>query len=131
MPQLQSLAIVDRAATPVTHTFLPRDIVNGVATVIESNGVPIGDNRIEVLLKKVGTRYKGEVRLSMPVVQTETINGVSRPTVVRTNYANVVVSFDERSTEQERTDCVGLIYSSLQTSKTLVHDTLVKLQSVY
>lgn len=62
---------------------------------------------------------------------TETINGVSRPVVVRTAYANLSVTFDEKSTEQERNDAIGLMASALATGKVLVNDTLVKLEGVY
>lgn len=132
MPQLQSIVLTDRTpVTPVNFTFDPRDIDKGVGAVINSSGVPIGDKRLTVSMKKTGTRYKGELRLTLPVIATETINGVSRPVVIRTSYVTLDVTFDEKSTEQERNDAIGMMYSALATSKTLVNDTLVKLQGVY
>lgn len=135
MPQLASIVLTDRATTPVNHTFQPRDIVAGVAEVVESTGVPIGDNSLTVSLKKPGAngspRYKGVLKLVLPIVQTQTVNGVSTPVVVRTSYATVEFSFDKTSTEQERKDAVGMIQSALDPSKALVNDSLVKLQGVY
>lgn len=132
MPQLQNLVLTDRTpVTPVDHTFTPRDITAGVGAVVENSGVPVGESRVTVSQKKTGTKHAGEIRLSIPVVQTEDINGIERPVVVRTAYVTVKTSFDQDSTEQERTDAIGMMASALGTGKTLVHDALVKLQGVY
>lgn len=131
MPQLQTLAIADGETTPVTHTFVPRDIVNGVGTVVEAGATPIGENRISISMKKSGTRYKGELRLTMPVVATETVNGIARPTVIRTAYVALSVSFDEKSTTQERKNATALIAQALNPNRVLVNDALVGLQGVY
>lgn len=132
MPQLQSLVLTDRASTPVNHTFAPRDIVAGVGTVVESSGVPIGDNRVTVSLHRTpSNRYKATVKGTFPIVQNETINGVTRPVVVRTSFVECTFSFDQSSTLQERNDVVGMFSSAFATTKTLVNDTVVKLEGVY
>jgi len=132
MPQLQNLVLTDRAATPVNHTFTPINIdANGVGVVAETGGVPIGEAKYTLQNRRVNGRFKVQLKLSVPVVQTQTINGVSTPTVVRTAYVDSVFTFDSTSTEQERKDLVGLFQSSLDSSKTLVNDTVVKLQGVY
>jgi hypothetical protein len=132
MPQLQNLVLTDRAATPVNHTFLPRDIADGVGTVVESSGVPIGDNRFSVTMRRTAEgRYKSTLKGVFPIVQTQTINGISTPVVVRTAYADITFSFDGSSTEQERKDVVGMMASSLGASQVLVNDTVVKNQGVY
>ncbi len=132
MPQLQNLVLTDRAATPVNHTFTPRDIVQGVGTVVESTGVPIGDGRVSVSLRQTAEgRYKASLRGSFPIVQNQTVNGVVLPVVVRTGYADVTFTFDKSSTEQERKDVVGMLMSALDPAKVLVNDTVVKLQGVY
>lgn len=132
MPQLQSVVLTDRTTpTPVNLTFVPRDIADGVGSVVNANGTPIGEKRMSVSMKKRNARYHGEVRLVLPVVATETINGVSKPVVVRTAYVTLTATFDEKSTEQERTDAIGLMASGLATGKVLVNDALVKLEGVY
>lgn len=130
MPQLQNVVLTDRAGTPVNHTFVPRDIVSGVATVVEFSGVPIGESRLTLSLRRAA-KYKGRMVLTVPVVQTETINGITSPKVVRTAIAEVNFTFDPTSTEQERKDLIGMLESALGSSKTLVNDTYVKLQNVY
>lgn len=132
MPQLQNLVLADRAATPVNHTFTPRDIVGGVGTVEESSGVPIGSNSYSVSLRKTPAgAYKATLKGRFPIVQTQTVNGVSTPTVVRTSYAEFEFSFDSTSTEQERKDVVGMMADSLSSGKVLTNDLLTKLQGVY
>lgn len=131
MPQLQNLVLTDRATTPVNHTFIPRDIVDGIATVVESSGVPVGENRATLSLRRTTGKVKGRLVLTMPIVQTETINGVSKPTVVRQSIADLQLSFDATSTEDERKNLLGMLESALGASKTLVNDTFVKLQNVY
>lgn len=134
MPQLQSLVLTDRKATPVNHTFLPSNInKDGVATVVESNGgIPIGDNRVSLsTVRNSNGRIKATLKFVFPTVLTETINGVSRPTVVRTAYAELTTNFDQTSSEAERNDIMGMVASALAVSKPLVHDTLVKLEGVY
>lgn len=132
MPQLQNLVLTDRASTPVAHTFTPRDIQGNVATVVETSGVPVGDSRYSLSLTKTQNgRYKAVAKLAVPVVQNQTINGVTSPTVVRTGYVEATFTFESGSTEQERKNLVGMFYSSLSPSATLVNDTLTKLQGVY
>lgn len=131
MPQMNNLVLTDRAATPVNHTFVPRDIVGAVATLTESTGVPIGDNRFSMSLNRTNTgRTKVSVKLAVPIVQDQTINGITSPTVVRTGYAELTLSFDNTSTEQERKNVVGMFQSALDSGK-WSNDVLTKLQAVY
>jgi len=132
MPQLQNLVLTDRAATPVSHTFTPINIdTNGVGTVAETGTVPIGEPKFSIQNKRVNGRFKVTLKLSVPVVQTQTINGISTPTVVRTAYVDATFTFDGTASEQERKDIVGMFQSSLDPAKVLVNDTLIKLQGVY
>lgn len=133
MPQLQNLVLTDRATpTPVDHTFIPREITNGVGTVVASNGVPVGDKVITVSLRRTPQdRYKAVIKGRFPITQDQTIGSVTVPVVVRTANVELTFSFDATSTEQERTDVVGMLVDALGTGSTLIHDTVVKLQGVY
>lgn len=132
MPSLQNAVLTDRAATPVNLTFVPRDIVNNVGTVVNSTGVPLADKRLTISLNKTTQgNYKARLQLAVPIVQDMTINGMVTPTVTRTAYADVLFTFSSTSTEQERKDVVGMIQSALAPSNILINDTAVKLQGVY
>ncbi|DAD52508.1 coat protein [ssRNA phage SRR5467091_5] len=131
MPLLQTTVLADRETAPVNHTFVPRDVKDGRGVVVNSTGVPIGDERLTVSMKEATSRYNGEVKLVLPVVQNETINGVVRPTVVRTAYVTMNFSFDKSSTLQERKNAVGLAAAALATNKPLINDALINLESVW
>lgn len=132
MPQLQNLVLKDRQTTPVDHTFIPRDVRQNVGTVVESNGVPVGNSRYSVSLRQTPSgNYKAELKLAVPIVVTQTVNGVSTPVVARTSYVDAVFTFDKTSTEAERNNAVGMFADSLAPSKVLVNDLVVKLQGVY
>lgn len=135
MPQLQTLVLKDRTSpTPVDHTFVPRDIIQpgSIGVVVASSGTPIGDKRLQVSCRKLPSgKFKAELRLIVPVVQDETVNGITNPKVVRTGYADVTFTFDGKSLPQERKDIVGFLESALGASKTLVNETIVDLHGVY
>jgi hypothetical protein len=50
----------------------------------------------------------------VPVVQDTVVNGVSKPAVVRTSYADLTFTFDGTSTADERSDVLWYAYSFLE-----------------
>lgn len=131
MPAIQNVVLTDRAATPVAHTFTPRDVKDGTGLVVSSAGVPIGERKLTVSMRKSGSKYKGRLTLSVPIVVDETINGVVSPKVARVAVASLDVTFDERSSTLERTNLIGMVADALGTGKVLVHKALVDLEGVY
>lgn len=131
MPQLQSVVLTDRMPTPVNHTFLPRDIQNGVATVVSSTGVVVAEKRLTLSLRRTGTKIKGRMIIAVPETQNQEVNGIVSPVAVRTAIADVQFTFDNGSTTQERKNLIGFLASALDASKTLVNDTFVELQGIY
>nr|APG77178.1 hypothetical protein [Shahe levi-like virus 2] len=132
MPAIQSIVLTDRETTPINHTFIPRNVTSdGIGETYESKGVPIGEPTFKVSLRKTNAGYKGTLKLQVPVVQDQVINGITAPIVVRTSYVTCEFSFDKESSLQERNNVVGMIASSLDKSKVLVNDVLVKLEHVY
>lgn len=132
MPQLQNLVLLDRAATPVSHTFVPRGISrDGVATVVKNDGTLASEQRVTIATRRNNGNVKTRIVISRPVAMTETINGVSNPKIVRTAYADVTFTFSLSSSEQERNDLVGMLADALGTSKSLINDSVVKGQDIY
>lgn len=132
MPQLANLVVADQAATPVNHTFTPAGIQGNVATLVESTGVPVGDNKVTIGWSTTSSgRRKSSIKLVLPIVQTQTINGVSTPVVVRVAYGNIEFAFDQTSTEQERKDAVAMARNALAQAQTVVYDTVTKCQGIY
>lgn len=132
MPQLTNLVLTDRKATPVAHTLVPINLdKNGVAYVAETTGVPVADIGMSISTRRVNDRIKSRLVITVPVVQTETINGISKPKVVRSSVTAVDFTFSRESSEAERNDVVGMLASALETSKVLVNDAIVKAQGIY
>lgn len=132
MASIQNLVLTDRETTPVDHTFTPREVMGNVGTVQESTGVKVGDKTYSISVRKTPSGvYKAVLKLVVPVVVTETINGVSVPKVARTSYVSCEWSFDKESTVQERKNVVGMFADSLDASQTIVNDALVNLNPVY
>lgn len=127
-----NLVITDRAGTPVAHTYSPDgDDTNGVHIWSEKTSVPAGNPRFTARLASSNGKYRPSLRLQVPVTQTQTINGVDSPVIVRTAYANVDFVFDSLSSVQERKDIVGMIADALSASQTQLNDLLVNLSDVY
>ena len=132
MPQLTNLVLTDRKATPVAHTLVPVNIdKNGVAYVAESTGVPVADITLSISTRRVNDKIKSRMVLTAPVVQTEVINGISKPKAIRSAVAAVDFTFSRESTEGERNDVVGMIADALGSAKVLVNDAIVKAQGIY
>lgn len=112
---MQFAPVVLKDAAAADHTFAPRDITTGVATFVESTGVPIADKRLSHSQSRTATtsRTKIGMKLALPVVQDVVVNGVSRPTVVRTGYADATFTFDATSNASERNDLRILFANAL------------------
>jgi hypothetical protein len=133
MPHLTSTVLTDRAATPVAHTFEPDDKVGNVGFLVESDGVPIGNSKLSVSLRKTQEgRRKAEVKLVIPVTDTVTgEDGVEKLVVLRTNSATLLFDYAPTSTLAERNNLVGMLADALEPEKVVINDTVVKLQGVY
>lgn len=128
-----ALVVSDRAATPVAHTFTPDgDDTNGVAVFVEKTGLAIGDKKATLSLRRSNDKIRPSIRFAIPVVVTQTINGVSQSVVDRTAYAELNFTFDAGSTPQERKDIVGFLYNSLApTGQTMVNDMIVNYENIW
>lgn len=129
-----NLVVNDRTSpTPVAHTFSPDgDDANGVHVFSEKTTVPAGNPRFTASLSQTKSgRYTPKLKLSVPITQTQTINGVSSPVVVRTAYIEVSANFDALSSTQERADAVGLMANAMATAQTQINDLLINLSDIY
>lgn len=133
MPALASIGLVDRQATPVTHTFEPVNIKGDVATYrcYDDEGVPLGDKILSVSARETENRINGTLKLSVPVLTSVTGDSGTSYTVARVARVTVTTSFDKESTEQERNDAVGFIYRALQHNEDQVHEVFVENKRAY
>lgn len=127
-----SVVINDRAATPVAHTYSPDgDDKNGVHLFSEKTGVPVSNPKLTASFKGVNGKLKPVLRLSIPITQTQTINGISTPVVVRTAYVELSASFDATSTQQERKDAIGLMANAMAAAQTMLNPFLVDGEDIW
>lgn len=117
MPQITSFTLADRAATPVNHTFVPAGESNGVVTSVERGSTALENKKITQSNREVkragGAKYKGRYTITVPIVQTQTVNGISMPVVVRTHRVDFNVEIDGGGTDQEIKDILGFAYGKL------------------
>lgn len=131
MPQLSSIAL-QRASTKKSVAFNPVDITSqGVGRLATSDGVPVGESRIGISNRFTNDRYRLKLTLAVPVVQTETVNGISRPKVVRTAFADVEFNFSNESDGIERLDVVEYVAGLLASTQTSIRKVLVDLENIY
>lgn len=127
-----NLVLTDRSATPVAHTFTPDgDDANGVHIFTTKSGVPAEAKRFTASLRNGNGKYRASLKLAVPITQTQTINGVSNPVVVRTGYAEINFTFDSLSSAEERANLVGMLRDALDESQTQIDDLLVDLSDIY
>jgi len=114
MPAIASVSVSD-GTNP--HVFTPRGVDNsGLATLVKSSGVPIADERLTVQRSRTANgREKATFKFVIPTVVTETVNGVSRPSVQRTAYVDISFAFDGTSSEAERNVARQLVYYLMAT----------------
>lgn len=132
MPQLNPLVLKDAASTPADHTFKPRDSAGGVSTLVETAGIPLGESRITMSQNRSNNgRVRVIVKLAIPVVQDALIAGVTKPTVVRTSYADITFNFDGSSSTRERADIVAYVNSLTAKTQSMAQSVLVDLEGLY
>lgn len=132
MPTLANVVLTDRAGTPVNHTFTPLGREGDGARYSKVGASPVGDYNFSVLPRKTPTgRKKVDIALSLPVLTTETINGVSNYIVIRTSRVKISFDLDAAATDQEKKDLVGMIQSALAVGITQVNDVVIKGEMIW
>lgn len=122
-----NLTINDGQAVPVAHTFVAQGVdSNGVAQWIEKTaGSFIGFLRLTMSAKvppaSTGRPLVHELRLVIPTVVTETINGVSTQKQVRSILATAKFVVPSDSTLAERKDACNFVANTLRDTATGGH----------
>jgi len=128
------LVLKDGRETPGTVEFKPRSTEGGVTTFVSNPGVPLAERRITYSQNRTATGcVKITSKLVWPIVQNVTVDGVSRPTVVRTAYADITLNFDGGSSVAEREDVSSFASQMvhLWQQYPLVYDYVVGLNGFY
>jgi hypothetical protein len=132
MPTASAIVLTDGAA--VDHTFTPegRD-ANGVTNFKKTTGVPLGDEKLSINQSKTAQgRRKVSIRMQLPILADAAgEDGVTRPTIVRTAFADVTLSFDATSSITERKNLRYMIADLFGAGQTLSEAVIDNLEALY
>lgn len=132
MPALTPITLTDRSAAD--HVFSPRmEEENGVMRFSkpDASGVPSGQSHLRISVREAPANIRVRLKLEVPTVVTETVNGVDNPKVARTAMADVTFTFAKLSTTAERELVVGLLADALASSQTEIDSVITDLESFY
>lgn len=113
---MANLALVDKAATPVTHQFTPAPTANGLARWVDkehNGGIAIGYAHVSYRIKEPvngNGLFRHTLDLSFPKVDSTV---PARPVLVGISRAKVEFTFPDILNDQERKDIVNLVYTAL------------------
>lgn len=110
MPQVIQITLND-GSTDVP--FAPNGVNGNIGTWINGNGVIIGNKVLSASTRLTPLRRKITIKLSVPVVQDEVINGISNPVSKRVAYATVEFDFAKQAVTADRTALRSMIASAL------------------
>ena len=137
MAAIATITVPDAAGTPVNHNFVPSRIEGDTASYVEQSATsstgfwPLTVTQRAPLTGQKDRVFRTKINLAIPRVVQETINGVMKPSVVRTAFAEVHLSFGNESTLQERKNLVGMVYSALAPNQTMINSVITNLENVY
>lgn len=127
MGQLTQIVLNDGKAD---LTFKPAGIdQNGVARLVNGNGVLVADKSLTISARKTSQRRKTVTKFDLPTIADETVNGISQPKQVRQAYIRVDTDFSVFATTAERSQAVALITAALKNA--LITDVIVNNDSIY
>lgn len=111
-------------------TFKPSGISpDGIAKLVSGNGVIVGDKSLTIGARLNSQRRKVTVKLDLPTVTDETVNGISQPKQIRKAYVRVDTDFSTLATTSEREAAVNLIAAAVKAA--LIKDVIVNNDTIY
>jgi hypothetical protein len=125
MSAIANIVVPDAAATPVSHTFKPSKIDGDTAYYVEQSASasagfwPLSVQQRGPLTGQKDRVFRSTIKLAIPVMTTETVNGVSKPTLLYVMRANVEFLNPEDATLQNRKDLRKLLVGILNDSQVI------------
>ncbi len=125
MGSITTIVVPDAAATPVNHTFNPVRVNGDSAVMLEKSNAsslgywPLTLTQRSPVAGSTEKTYRTKISLAIPVVYTETINGVGRPSLGYTLRANVEFVIPADATLQNRKDLRKVIVGILNDASTV------------
>lgn len=131
MPALSSLTLAGTGTN--TYVYTPSHDEGDVHVFKNKdvNGVPVGDSILTMSLRQTPSGYKAKLKLVVPVVVTETINGVASPLVARQNWVSSEFFFSDKSTLAERQELIAQWADIFDADQTLIQSVVASLEGLY
>ena len=127
MAQLSPIVLNDGTADV---TFLPQEITSQNVARLRTNAESvIGTEELSVQARDAVSNRRVTVKVTLPVVQNEVINGITTPKVVRQQIATVELSLPKTSLKSDRKRARNLIANAL--SNALIAAVIDSNESLY
>ena len=127
MAQLTPIVLNDGTADV---TFLPHEITSQNVARLRTNAeTVIGTEELSVQARDAVSNRRVTVKVTLPVVQNEVINGITTPKVVRQQIATVELSLPKTSIKSDRKRARNLIANAL--SNALIAAVIDSNESLY
>lgn len=137
MPTITAISLIDRAATPVTHSFVPVDVNAGVGYTVErlASGSFIGEPKLSAASRRTpgSKRDKAEMQLVVPVVVSEVLNGVTVYKEVDATRIRVLYDWSPLHDASKRNEIQGMVENSQKNavSQPFLNKVLLGLERVF
>jgi len=132
MPAITSLALLNRAGTPVAVNFDPVRIEGNVAYFRAPGNTSLGDKSMSVSARVTAGGYRKVVtKFVVPVVSTDTSTGVDIVSVVRKAHCNVEFTFAPDATEDEMNEIIAYAEASLASGQVTLDPVLTQGAALY
>lgn len=110
MPQLVNVTL-NNGTEDIVYT--PQQIVGNVASLIDPATTILGAGQLSNSVRRTAQRRKTTVKLQVPVLGSETVNGITREVILRKAYATVEFDFAIESATADRTEFRKMLISAL------------------
>lgn len=132
MPAITTLALLNRAATPVAVDFDPVRIDGNIALFRNQGSTSLADKTVSVSARTTAGGYRKVVhKFVVPVVSTDTSTGVDIVSVVRKAHCNVEFTFAPDATEDEMNEIIAYAEASLASDLALLDPVLTQGAALY
>lgn len=135
MAQATSFTVNDRESTPVSHTFAPKGpTTDGQGFIFRENGMSPLVAKVATIRSRENTDTKNRyvrISLTVPVVVTETINGVHVDTVKSVSLCDANFRFALDTTLQHRKNVVGMFANMLASDIAMIDSTLTGTEAIW
>jgi hypothetical protein len=122
---ITTIVVPDAATTPVNHTFSPVKVNGDSAVMLEKSATaslgywPLTLQQRSPVAGQTEKVYRTKINLAIPVVYTEVINGVNRPSLGYTMRANIEFVIPADATLQNRKDLRKIAVGILNDASTV------------